>query len=295
MSSPSRTQARPGDADLIAQLASVGADVTAFIGTNKLFCCPQCSHQRRKKAERCLSVRSDVDGFVFNCHHCGWSGGSRRIARAAMRSMPPRRSDQGTAAAASRVWREAVDPRGTPVEHYLLTERKLTLPDEIAGLVIRYHPRLYYEGQRVRGMVSLLRDIHDDAPCGIIRTFLDDQGRKIKSGNLGCAKGAAVKLDADAHVAEGLHVCEGVETGISAMAAGYRPVWALGGAGNIGKFQVLNGIEALTILTERNDNDKNAEAVAEVSARWHEAGREVFTVEMLVGDDLNDAWREVAP
>lgn len=35
--------------------------------------CPQCSGERKKSREKCLSV-SLSDG-VWNCHHCGWSGG----------------------------------------------------------------------------------------------------------------------------------------------------------------------------------------------------------------------------
>lgn len=34
--------------------------------------CPQCSHQRRKANDQCLSV--NVDEGVWKCHHCGWSG-----------------------------------------------------------------------------------------------------------------------------------------------------------------------------------------------------------------------------
>jgi transposase-like protein len=37
--------------------------------------CPQCSHQRKKKRARCLSVRIDSEGVRFKCHHCGWQGG----------------------------------------------------------------------------------------------------------------------------------------------------------------------------------------------------------------------------
>jgi twinkle protein len=35
--------------------------------------CPQCSAQRKKKNARCLSV--NIDKGVWNCAHCGWSGG----------------------------------------------------------------------------------------------------------------------------------------------------------------------------------------------------------------------------
>lgn len=34
--------------------------------------CPQCSHSRKKKNAKCLSV--NLDEGVWYCHHCGWSG-----------------------------------------------------------------------------------------------------------------------------------------------------------------------------------------------------------------------------
>lgn len=43
--------------------------------------CPECSHTRRKKTARCLSVNTEKGTWL--CHHCGWSGGlsegSRRL------------------------------------------------------------------------------------------------------------------------------------------------------------------------------------------------------------------------
>jgi hypothetical protein len=216
------------------------------------------------------------------------------VPRAVARPEQDRQRRMDAMDAASDIWRGSVDPRGAVVERYLAS-RGLPLLDELAGDVLRFHAALRFDGRNVPTMVALLRDIWSECACGIIRTFFDDQGHKIMRKMLGRAGRAAVKLDADANVTEGLHVCEGVETGIAAMVAGYRPVWALGSAGAIAKFPVLGGIDALTILTETNDGGANARAVTEVSARWHEAGREVLTVEMLVGGDFNDAWREAAP
>ena len=34
--------------------------------------CPQCSHTRKKKKDKCLSV--NLDKKVWHCHHCGWDG-----------------------------------------------------------------------------------------------------------------------------------------------------------------------------------------------------------------------------
>lgn len=37
--------------------------------------CPYCSHKRRyNRTDRCLSVKRDEDGIVYNCQHCGIKG-----------------------------------------------------------------------------------------------------------------------------------------------------------------------------------------------------------------------------
>ena len=66
MTKAARTQARPADADLVALLNSVGANVTNFVGF-RTFHCPKC-HQR----ERCLVVHADGAAFMFTCTRCGW-------------------------------------------------------------------------------------------------------------------------------------------------------------------------------------------------------------------------------
>ncbi len=44
------------------------------VGSHKTTC-PNCSHDRRKKGDQCLSVTVEAAGTaVYNCHHCGWSG-----------------------------------------------------------------------------------------------------------------------------------------------------------------------------------------------------------------------------
>lgn len=35
--------------------------------------CPQCSHNRKKKTDKCLSI--NLDERVWHCHHCDWKGG----------------------------------------------------------------------------------------------------------------------------------------------------------------------------------------------------------------------------
>jgi twinkle protein len=47
--------------------------------------CPKCSHERRKKNARCLSVNTEKRTWI--CHHCGWVGG---LGKDDQRSREPR-------------------------------------------------------------------------------------------------------------------------------------------------------------------------------------------------------------
>jgi twinkle protein len=49
--------------------------------------CPQCSDQRKKRRDPCLSV--NVDEGVWNCWHCGWTGTLREVA-SERKYAPPR-------------------------------------------------------------------------------------------------------------------------------------------------------------------------------------------------------------
>jgi putative DNA primase/helicase len=158
--------------------------------------------------------------------------------------------------------------------------------------VLRFHPRCPYGPGEHPCIVALLRDVVTNRPCGIHRTLLDSSGRKLDRKMLGRAKYAAIKLDHAENVTLGLHVGEGLETCLAARLAGFAPVWALGSAGAIAVFPVLPGIEAITILGEVGDNGKNHRAAQTCATRWIDAGREAFVVRPLVGDDLNDVWRE---
>jgi hypothetical protein len=187
------------------------------------------------------------------------------------------------------LWNQSRDPHGTIVERYLAS-RKLTLPDHIVDEVVRFHPSLTFERNKVGAMVALFRDITTNNPCGIHRTFLDGHARKLGRKMLGRVRNGAIKLDDDASVTLGLTVGEGLETCIAAWLAGFRPVWTLGSVSRIASFPVLPGIEAITILGEVEDGGANRRATEQCTARWHGARREVLVVTPLVGKDLNDAW-----
>jgi hypothetical protein len=105
---------------------------------------------------------------------------------------------------------------------------------------------------------------------------------------LGPVGGAAIKLDADENVEQGLTIGEGFETCLAARALGFRPVWALGSAQAIGAFPVLAGIDALTILGESDKNGTNEVNALECARRWLSAGQEAEIVFPNVDGDFND-------
>jgi hypothetical protein len=184
------------------------------------------------------------------------------------------------------IWEEARSPLGTLVERYLAS-RDLELPAEVAGNVIRFHPKCPFGTERLPCMVSLFRSTMTDEPIAIHRTAISSSGEKLDRKMLGPVRGAAIKLDADADVTMGLVIGEGIETCLAARQLGFRPVWALGSVGAISSFPLLSGIDGLTILAETGE--PSARAIQACGTRWSEAGREVIIVSPRTGSDINDA------
>jgi hypothetical protein len=262
------------------------------------------------RADRSLSIKIDPaapDGFIVHSFagnspiECrdyvraalGLGAWERRKQPFSSHSRPITSRDAAKRSAlALRIWNETHDPSGTTVAKYLAS-RGLTLTEDIAADVIRFHPGLKLEHMLVGAMVALFRDITTNELCGIHRTFLNNFGHKLERKMLGRAKHGAVKLDADGNVALGLTIGEGVETCLAARLAGFQPVWALGSSGAIAAFPVLPGIEAITILGEVGDEGANHRAAQVCATRWMNAGQEAFIVSPRVGSDLNDVWLEV--
>ena len=97
---------------------------------------------------------------------------------------------------------------------------------------------------------------------------------------------------ADDSAAEGLSVAEGIETALAGMALNFRPMWALGNAGELAKFPLLSGIECLTILVDNDASGTGQASAIECSRRWTSAGREVFrVVPTAVDTDMADIVR----
>jgi ribosomal protein L37AE/L43A len=290
--------ARARDVDLLATAQALGGRLKRVTRTELAGPCPVCNGTDR------FSV--NVKQQVWHCRGCGKGGAGAlslvmhtrelnfRQAVAFLtgeattpkpaRPRPvaePSRDNSDNRGKALALWREGVDPR-VPVVKLYLFGRSLELDDDVAGEVLRWHPR-------IGAMLALFRNILTGEPQAVSRTFFDREGKKLGRRFLGPVWGAAIMLDAFDEVLGGLYVGEGVETCMAARQLWLRPCWALGSAPAVAAFPVLGGVECLTLLRE---NDQASERACEAcAARWHAAGREVFMNQPIIGKDLNDAIR----
>jgi putative DNA primase/helicase len=188
------------------------------------------------------------------------------------------------------IWDEAVDPRRTAAEKYLHA-RRLDLGDDIAGGVLRFHPRTPWRDENIGRtvfipcMIAAFRSIDDGTITAIHRIRLDqpEAWPKTERRMLGIVHRAAIMFDS---IGPKLAIGEGVETVMAARQLGIRPTWALGNVGAISFFPVLDGVNCLRILGETGE--ASAGAIRFCGRRWHRAGHKVQIIMPEVGSDLND-------
>lgn len=224
-----------------------------------------------------------------------WIGGAfpvREIQPAVASAPVPDGAERS--ARARSLWDAAVDPRGTLVERYL-QGRGLVLPDEASGRAIRFLADCPWKTTndtviKVAAMVCAMVDVNTNELRAVHRTALTSDGQKIGKKMLGPVAGTVIKLSPDEDVSIGLGICEGVENGLAVLQKGWRPVWALGSAGAIRTFEVLPGIDTLTVFGDHDQAGREAARV--VSERWQRAGVEcVIRLPKDGGTDWNDAVR----
>ena len=239
--------------------------------------------------DRALEILGERQDFTsYNTGHDPIEAMNRRVMQ--------RQAEEADRAAimkrqqlAVEIWNAGRDPRGTPVETYLRS-RGLDLTDEVAGSALRWHPRGPWGLDRSPMMVAAMSDVVTGEVRAVHRTALTSDGQKIDRKMLGPAAGTAIMLTP---AAETVAVGEGIESALSAKQLGYGPgVWAMGSAGAMGRLPVLDGVQRLVLLEERDTASANA--VSDCGHRWTRAGRAVSVVLPAVGKDLNDALREVA-
>ena len=192
--------------------------------------------------------------------------------------------------AARRIWNEADDPRLTLAEQYLNEYRKLELPNDLAGTVLRFHDRCPWRDENtgrlilVPALIVAFRSIDDDSITAVHRIRLNPDGSKNARKMRGIVRRSAVKLSPAGST---LVIAEGVETAMAAQQLGFKPVWAVGSVSAITWWPVLDGIKQLQISAEAGR--ASADAIKLCSARWRRAGRKVQVIRSTVGSDLNDA------
>ena len=168
---------------------------------------------------------------------------------------------------------------------------------------IGWHPAIYFNelghplhNQRLGCIVGVMTDpVTAETSGAISRTYLASDGTKVcRAKTLGRPLGI-IRLSAHDEVLEGLHLGEGLETSLTGLSWGFRPMWSTGSSGVMAAFPVLSGIEALSVFVDHDVNDAGEKAAREVEARWQAAGKEVKLHQRDAPGDLNDAVKGGAP
>jgi hypothetical protein len=261
--------------------------------------------------------KGDVIALIQFLDGCSFSEAVERLARNAKsgfaHSVAPSRAGDGEAQLkawramrkAARYVSELRPLASVPIaKRYLRLERRIDIVEIWEDLqrvdAIGWHDAVYFSepghplhGQKLGCIIGIMTDPVTAEPTGAIsRTYLTADGRKVgPAKTLGAPRGV-VRLSPDDTVEGGLFLCEGFETGLSAMAIGWRPLWACGDRGVMAKFPVLSDVEALNIVVDNDPNGAGEKAAREVEARWLEAGREVNLLRRDALGDLNDALKD---
>src|SRR5215472_3383227 len=277
-------------------------------GHQGLACCPahhDCSPS--------LSIATGKDGRVLvHCHAaCDskvviaelrrmqlWPGHAKEMTEAereerrqryADRDAEERRRQDFIDALWRQTWRDASPARNSPIENWLRVRGIDAARLDLDRLPLRWDPRCPLGKTVAPAMIALMTDAVTDEACGLHRTFLlGDGSRKALGSNsrkmLG--KTGIIRLSPDDEVELGLGICEGIETGLSLLAAGWAPIWACGSLIRVRSFPILSGIEAITIFSDPKANE--IEAARDCARRWASAGREAAVRIPGPGGDWND-------
>jgi len=156
---------------------------------------------------------------------------------------------------------------------------------------LRWHVRCPWERGTKPCVIARYTTAIGNEPRGIWRRPID--GSRPKA--LGPTAGCVIRLWPDDAIDLGLVLGEGVETTLAAATriehrgTLLQPAWAAGSAGNMAKFPVFAGIEALTLLVDNDESDAGQRAADECAARWEAARGEVTLLTPTISNaDFNN-------
>ena len=233
-----------------------------------------------------------------------------REAREALRRREEAEDRARKEMSAARIVARLQPVAGTPGEAYLRDVRKIDVSHWAIKRALEdvetlgWCQRVYFKqpdpkepfhelnGQYLGAIIAILTDpVTGERTGGISRTFIH-RGSKIgKAMSLGgVGRLGIIRLSPDDEVLMGLHLCEGLESALSAMSdptMNFLPMWAGGSRTQLAKFPVINGIEFLTVIADNDEPGiKDASAVCQ---RWANAGRRaVMKFSKIQGEDAND-------
>ena len=168
---------------------------------------------------------------------------------------------------ARRMWRETVPLKDTLGANYLFTQRRIDVDTLDVEHAVRWH-------EPTKAIVALMRSPFTGEPSGIHRTFVNPDTTKRWRGML--APKGVICLTPSTEVTMGLGITEGLEDGLSILAAGWLPVWVACDAGAIKTFPVLSGVEFLTIFADADAT--GIKAACACAQRWKSNDRQVRIV-----------------
>jgi hypothetical protein len=248
-----------------------------WVGSYGLVRCP--CHDDRKPSLKIRDDKTKRDGIDLICFAgCSWQDvkaalqreglidagmSQRQIAKAVGVDQSTVRADLGLRKNPSKSEGKSFTPTVEWIENEdrarQLWQDSIPLPDTLGwkyfterrGLHIGVlgpldHALRFHLGKRA--VIGLMTDPVTNKPSGVHRTFLNPDGTKRERKMLGHR--GVIRLSADEDVTTGLGICEGIEDGLAILISGWAPVWAATCAGEIEKFPVLPGIEALTIFAD---------------------------------------------
>lgn len=271
---------------------------------NHRLACPECNKSQRDTALS-VTVRDDRSA-VWVCFRCGWKGATRgdrppltTISGGRNRNALPTGGKNVKAAGADpnhkrdqarAIWQSTVPLADTLGAKYLAL-RRCALPPADGDL--RFHAALYCGdvGTELPALVARVSTVIGNRGVGIHRVWIrPDEPKAVAKRRLGGAVNDAVciRLWPDAAIETTLGIAEGIETALAA-AHRFQPMWATIDAGQMAKFPVIEGLDALTIFADYDPPGMRAAAAAQM--RYFAANRPAQLVRSrIVGQDFNDVW-----